>query len=62
MIACCNNKPATTVSLDSPSDLSVSSMNCSAPPFNINVYVLDLGHLVNKLYLWQRQCNLCHMI
>ena len=33
------------------SDLSVSSMNCSAPPLNMNVQVLASGQPVKRLYL-----------
>ena len=42
-----------TIIIASCNDLSVSSMNCSAPPRRMMVQVLAWGHPVNKLYLCQ---------
>lgn len=43
-----------TIMMASWRDLSVSSMNCSAPPLRIMVQVLAWGQPVNKLYLKKR--------
>ena len=40
-----------TIIIASCKDLSVSSMNCSAPPLSNSVHVLACGQPVNKLYL-----------
>ena len=50
-----------TIMIASWSDLSVSSMNCSAPPLNMNVHVLASGQPLNKLYLQDKkeQTNVC---